>query len=193
MQIARLLALLGMLQACGDDGGGGSTSAPRIATGIDPGTPVGDLSDAQAQRLCDEVANAALDVLTHPRILGGFCTLEGILFALLAAPAEREQVCTEFVESCSNPAGFPDIAVVGANCGQPSATCDATVGEIETCVNAALAALEVFYLDISCSGLAQIQIAPVLPLPPTNCQAVQARCPNLYPTPAATPTGPSAP
>lgn len=179
------------LVACGDDsGGGGPPPEVFVDTGIDSSSHVSELSPAEEQRLCDEVAEATLMVLQAPGIVTGFCTLEGILLSLLSPAADRERVCEEFVANCTAPLSLPDLSVFGANCGKPDPTCDATVGEIEQCTNAAIAALESFYLDVSCRDLSTITIAPAVPVAPTDCQDVERRCPDLYrsPTSASTST-----
>jgi hypothetical protein len=177
--------------ACGDDSGSGVAAETYIDTGIAPDRNVADLSAAEKQRLCEEVAEAALGVLQDPRIADGFCTLAGIAGSLLVPAQERERACEEFVAACTTPATFPDLTVLGANCGDPSPTCDATVGEIEACSNAAIGSLDAFYLNLTCSGVAELTVVPALARPATGCASVQAHCPDLYAVPAtitATPT-----
>lgn len=177
----------GSLLACGDDSGNGGVSPQTyIATGIDPDTNVQDLSAAEKQRLCEEVAQAVVGVLQDPSIVGGFCTLEGIIGSLLVPPAERESACENFVANCTTPLSLPDITLLGANCGEPNPTCNATVGELETCTNAAISALDVFYLNVTCSGIAELTVTPFVPPPAGTCQDVQTRCPDLYSVPTTT-------
>lgn len=117
-----LLSTVGLLAACSDS---------AFSTGLPPNKGLGTLNPAEANQLC---AATASYVASKARMTT--CQLEADAAAFIQAKsdAEARTICKQQLDDClagaSGNAGSADTG-----CQPPPASCTATVGEYETCLN----------------------------------------------------------
>ncbi|WP_236644341.1 hypothetical protein [Sorangium cellulosum] len=177
------MKLLGMLMvglalvACGDDGeegtsGPGGTSSTSGTGGTD-GTggnggetggdlddkQLGDLTDAESQAVCDELAASAGDITKEDA-----CELFGLITA--ATPGSGLD-CETAKEECMNEPDEPSEE--GMCTAEDFAGCTATVAEYKACTNAQIEAIKALTCE---SNLESVE-------PPPECEAISEKCPDL--------------
>src|SRR5688572_30820806 len=142
------MACLGLLAGCGGDSDDGP---PTVDTGIDESKPLSDVSEGEARQACENMRDAMRDVMNPDTLVPQFCTL----FALSAASDEGS--CNEMRSECIREANDDpalDDAEVDFECdGDISefASCDVTVGVLESCMNDSLSAMNAALRRFSCS------------------------------------------
>ncbi len=178
MTLRQASCALLVLLACGSKDG--------IDSGLPEGKTGGELVPAEQQTLC-EAANEYLDEHISPAEWTGYlCTLESFgagdatdTAGLIAACKEARQVCItaggqEAIEStCSD---ITDWTM-----------CDATVAEIEACLEGAIDLLDGIVRDFTCDVLDPAKAMALQekygdsfddPFPP-SCDVVKAKCPAI--------------
>jgi hypothetical protein len=149
--IMNLSALLLLGSACDSGGGGGGGGAGTIS-GLDADLVLAEIPAAEQVAGCEKLRAYYLDELSapyqHTKCLGA-----GIdaAFAAMTAP------CQETYDAClSGPGLLDDVDV--SFCGTGDASCQATVGEMEACMQdhmeSLLTSMDLF-APYSCSNLVE--------------------------------------
>lgn len=156
--------------ACGD-------STAGFGSGLPAATPLDTLSDAEAQDLCEGVIEAANDAFASIDV----CTF----FGLLASDGDVA-VCNQVVRACrSGDTPIPDnpfeLDPPEVQCMDTSAAdfegCDATVAELELCIDEALAQIRAIATAVSCANAAADDIElPDDPFAGAACTALPPGC-----------------
>ncbi|WP_437937773.1 hypothetical protein [Sorangium sp. So ce341] len=143
----------------GGNGGTDGTGGNGGETGGDlDDKQLGDLTDAEAQAVCDAIAASAEDVTKEDA-----CEFAGVIAAALLG-----EDCETAKEECLND---PEEPTGEATCpAEDFASCTATVGEYTACTGAQLE----FIKSLTCEST----FDPAMELPP-ECQAVSDKCPDL--------------
>jgi hypothetical protein len=186
MVMAGLAALTAV--ACGGssgDGSGGGGSG-KINTSIPQGTLASELSDAQTEELCRAAGDASEATFGSSTAKGYSCGFSAYLAASLTAGDAA--ACKKLYDECMKAPAESDSA---EPCEKPSSACTATVGELQTCWNDAmaegLAALEAMP---GCDDVGKEDSEGVGPgdapaedddageALPASCEVVQQKCPE---------------
>jgi len=176
----------------GTDGSGGSGTGgtAEVDSGLPEDTPASELSDSQIDQLCETYDEAiadsiaAIDLCTSTAYTGTaiyyyyddgtideaaaqeFCTL-------------NEQYCDDNPELVEEPMPEPCLAS-----GEPSGTCEATVGQFEDCLDGRLAAVRTLYNPaetcetLTLEGLTEYLEGVEAIMEPVACEEVTAACPD---------------
>lgn len=163
-----LLALAG----CGgdDDDGSGDTS------GVDSGSTLDELSDAEATDLCEWSAG----LIDTQAIVDFTCYVT----AIVASQQDENIVCEEFAAQCIDETEPPSDAIecaVDAGVDLPACASEVTVGDFEDCLTAFADQLLDVIGDISCDSALEDLPEDVGDMPlPDACTAIQDVCPDLF-------------
>jgi hypothetical protein len=165
-----------------------------FSTGIAGSKPLGSLTDAEAQALCQASESFARTMMT-PEMT---CRAAAIGFAGLGAmsgtatDAEIQQTCSSIYGMCVAGGGSvaPATDAGTSTCTNPPANCTTTVAEYEACMNDTRTSLQQ-----SMSAMptcATLTVAWVLAnsgdagssssTDPPSCQAASAKCPGWQPS-----------
>lgn len=147
--LAALTGLL-LLTACGDDE---DDSRPRYRSGVqvETATPVADLGDEDLERICASFdahvqANVDFDIVAYAACLPG---------AILSSANEAE--CEAELDRCV--ASGPDPLVINARltneavCFSSLRACNASVADLETCINLNFDIVYDLFDSLSCGGV----------------------------------------
>lgn len=160
----------------GNNGGGFDSGLPDDQT-------LGSLSPSDAQALCDKFdayfSKGSVATSLHElncRMAGIF----GVVFAMPQSDADAQAACKALYDEC-----VTAPAETTSQCTAPDATCMATAGELEQCLNDSVDALEQASSAIpSCDKLklADLSASPsdmgMQPAESAACTAVETKCPN---------------
>ncbi|WP_437724435.1 hypothetical protein [Sorangium sp. So ce861] len=140
-------------------GGNGGTDGTGGETGGDlDDKQLGDLTDAESQAVCDDLAASAGDITKEDA-----CEFAGFIAAALGGGD-----CEAAKEECMNE---PDEPSEGGTCtAEQFAGCTATVGEYKGCTNAQIAAIKAITCESDPASFGE---------PPPECQAISEKCPDL--------------
>ncbi len=186
-----ILALICLqLGACGgDDGdGGGGGGGGHVSSGLDSNKPLAGLTAEEAQSACHALSSSIGQALPDEDLTRYACTLFGAIFSVQSKPdgtfAIDEAACEGMVDDCiadarAEPATTQDECEAGTVSAELM-SCTATVGELEACLDAAIARIRSQLDMVSCdspvsSTLPATQEMPALPA----CAQVEAKCPGL--------------
>lgn len=172
--------LLVCLSACAGEAG-----APTLDTGLPRDVPADQVTPAEAQLACvryEELANEALGVDAQRQV---GCVVQGIASQLSGGASCSGTVATCLASpSNAQPLDFDcESAVTFAPSG-----CTATIGELETCVNAVSEDIDELTSAIRCSLVSDLtRLAELVPLatavadPTANpaCAGLSAECIEL--------------
>ncbi len=171
-----LVAAFVALAACGGDG-------PPFDTGLPEDEPANELGPAEAIAACEAYEDAVSDTFGPDDQEDVACTIAGVVVELggfgtcettrdqCLASGEEEPVPVDF--DCENALSFA-----------PSG-CEATVGELEACVNAFLGGVEALRARVSCglandpNALADVTAEAGAAFEPTShaaCSALSDEC-----------------
>jgi hypothetical protein len=147
--------------ACGSGNGGG---------GVNQSAVLGDLSQADAEAMCADVASQVNNILSQSQA----CLLEG--FMELAFGGD-EATCTAAVAACESSGADPviDCSMVDAS---DLAGCTATVGEFLNCLKDGQQALKQVMGGLSCTS-SLMDLAALDVDTPQSCVDLEAKCPGL--------------
>ncbi len=171
----RLLALAPaalLFTACGDDG---VKPAPPFESSVAAETQVSTLDTAGSESLCNEAEaywNANVDESALVRMN---CTLTALIFGGLGGGAEGAS-CQDIVNACiaegsAEPESFSCDEFIGT-------TCEATVAEVSSCLEAQVNALNSLAASLSCSS--SLQSLGNVGAVPSGCRALEEKCPELF-------------
>lgn len=193
------LMVLGLVGACGGDdkgkatpdgGAGGSGGVGQggkgggpvpIDLGLDKNKPVDQLTPDERTQACDELQDWSESFARQvaPKV----CEIAVVVGLLQQNPGMAASSCPQAIAACSaSPpdAGFPADAT--NMCAAVQTDCKATVGEVETCTNDTVAALDA-YIDLwpTCEDLAANMASFPLQTPqdPPSCTRIKPECPEL--------------
>lgn len=140
------VALATLAAACGDDEG-----RPRFVSGLDDDAPVDSLRTDQRDTLCD----------SYEAYVDTYVDLDAVAYLACAPGAvtssDTVEECQRRVDRCM--ALFPEPISVrsparpGRRCADNLARCEATVGELEQCVNVNLDFVFELLDGLSCSAI----------------------------------------
>jgi hypothetical protein len=175
---------------------GGGSSGPStppggsISTGLPGSSRLSDLTERDAERLCDAIEGAAggLNVQDALRLS---CTLIAISRSVTGVasgqPAIDQQRCEELADECVSE-GFDDAEfTVECSSDEVLSTiedCDVTVAEFESCLNAAWAQQAQLARVLTCASatnpemLEQLFAGTSAFVP--ECEALDTRCPGFF-------------
>ncbi|XXX76917.1 hypothetical protein WMF30_55650 [Sorangium sp. So ce134] len=142
----------------GGNGGTDGTGGNGGETGGDlDDKQLGDLTDEEAQAVCDQLAASAEDVSKED-----LCEVAGLIAAALGGDCETAKT------ECMNE---PEEPSEGGTCpAEDFAGCTATVGEFMTCTNAQFDAIKALTCASDPESFGET---------PPECQAISEKCPEL--------------
>ena len=180
------LAIMSPLACSSDDDGGGS---PEVVSGIEGAKRVSELTEAEATQFCDAADAAAKGLISDREA----CTMGAMFFS------ETPDDCRMIVEQCTT-AGSVEVGddvyeEEASSCTLEDTTkreaCDATVGELETCFTATLAATQTLVQSLTCDAVGAADgegMSAVMDMMPSadgvpagvpECASIQQKCPTL--------------
>jgi hypothetical protein len=168
------MALLAMGVTCGGDGG-------SFSSGLDQGTQLGTLSPSDADKLCQSLNDWTTNHFAA-EIKELSCRGAGIAAAAFggSSPTQQQAACSSAYDQCmKQPAQQSPVA---GSCRKPSASCKATVGELESCINELSPLLrQVVSSFPTCQQLASGGgSAPPSDLKaPASCKTLESKCPDV--------------
>ncbi len=186
MQISRLglggavvtLGALVALACSGDDDGAGSGGS-----GLPADQPVSQLTAAELQQLCSSMSEgAAVPVADVCKMTGLMAAALEAAFAGTADMAALREACRSTREQCL--ASGPAPATTTEACTAP-ANCTATVGEVESCIDASAALARQTYAAMpSCESLEASDLdgtstTTETATTPPECAALETKCPGM--------------
>ena len=176
--VAVVFALAGA--ACGGESDERDAGDGNFATGIPGSKRLGDLSDSELARLCDEIVEFADAPAVSEPMHEYACRLGGMVNAIFAGAttdAEARTLCAEAYGECVAASGSSTTT-----CNRPSASCTATVAEYEACMADIPGYLEAsLAVTPTCETLtlASLEEAPEgAPDYPASCAVVDEKCPD---------------
>ncbi len=194
LRIAIMVALACGLGCGGDDDGG------AVSSGLPPSTKLSELDAQEVMDACGNIVSS-LDATLSVELERFNCTLRAIPMSIsvtLSGQTTGDPAkCRELRDRCL---GGEDIGgnvqpvmvePVGSQiqCMSPAAvaasqSCQATVGEYESCLNAIVANAQASFRRLDCSlvedpGQLQNAMQPPAPPQPEVCADLDARCPQL--------------
>ena len=198
MHAARSLALLlaVALAGCGDD------KSSALSTGVDRNKPLGTVTPSEAQAICNATQTWTNQTITRDKQQQVTCRVTSNAIAALSArpavmggpavtDAQLQMTCQAAYAACTmRPA--PEPGNTPPTCQAFPASCTATVGEYETCLNDVPPFLDMTLATLpTCEMLTRISILSVLNLPntlPASCKTFQSKCAGV-PIGGIPPTG----
>ena len=157
---------------CGDSGG---------SKVIDGSTQLRDLTQSQAQPICESLASSFQSVFSAEQVARVSCFITGVVLA-----EETEVNCLEFANECME--NVPDVSEllpeIDFGCdsiSQDLVNCTATLDELEACFDTVLDPEPNFFENISCDSSVE-EIASFEDFEPFTsdiCLQFQEKCPDL--------------
>ena len=166
--------------ACGGSSSGGGSGGGSFSSVVPGDQKLGTISDADDATLCTELKDY-LKTSDGQHIVDFECQFAAVLGAALSganSDADLQQACKSSYDECT--AG---LASTDAQCTKPAASCNATVFDLEACLNDSSAyyamlssstpsCATVKLSDLSGSGSA----STMTPTPPPSCSKYQGQC-----------------
>jgi hypothetical protein len=165
--------------ACGsDDGDKGGSGASKIESGAPASTPANQLSDSQVKAFCDSAARAGAAAFGTQDAKQALCGFSGYFLSLASGGSgDAAGVCKMAYDECLKAPAETSTST----CEKPSATCTATIGEIEACLNDSMAQVSQMLEALpGCDDVGKPLdgAAPTEQQSPASCQVVQQKCPE---------------
>jgi hypothetical protein len=162
-----------MAATCGGDGS-------TFSSGVSKDAELGSLSSGDAEKLCQSLQTWMKDNFTA-QIKEVSCRTAGFLAAGLGSGsmAQKETTCKTAYDQCMK---SPAQESPTTSCEKPSATCKATVGEMETCINEIAPMMNMVLAAFPTCQQVAAGATPTPPsnlMPPASCTAFQTKCPDL--------------
>jgi hypothetical protein len=189
---------LALTVGCGDDGsdgedGGGQTTEPgEIDTGLPEETQLQDVSTQEYANACESLRQSVSERLGPDRAVRGVC--EVYSGAFVDDPAQCRSgadTCVTSVNAGNGPAGITrqSLDFTAFECGDAGDLqgCTVTVGELETCLDDRMTAIEQLLEGNDCDNAASVNLLTATSLLdvgsmlPPSCAGVQDECPSLAP------------
>lgn len=166
-----------MTVACGgsDDGGGGGAGTETVDSGLPPGTPANQLTDAQAEALCQSAGKAA-DAAVGASAQQATCGFAAYFAASFSPGGDAAAACKMAYDEC-----LKQPLDTTEKCTKPRSTCTATVGEIEACLNDSFVQIKQLLAGLpGCDDVGKDVAEPSLQsTSPASCDVVKAKCPEV--------------
>ena len=172
--VAGGLALAAIGATCGGDGA-------TFSSGLEKGAELGTLSPGDADKLCQALNNWMQNEFAG-EIKELTCRGTGIAagsFAGGGSAAQQQAACKAAYDQCLKQ---PSEAPKSSTCDKPSASCKATVGELESCINDMSPLLQQVISSFpTCDKLGTSGgTAPPTDLqPPASCKTLETKCPDM--------------
>ena len=183
--IGPAIVLATLMGACSSD----SDDGLFVSSGLPQDKLLSDLDETEAQQLADaRTAN-----VQQPEVREAFCTLTSVLttvfsrtFNFSAQADVPDPSCEQLVAQCERePFGSGDAgadADADAEFQDMLSECDATVGELENCLDAGLQQLVDSTSQVTCENLEEDGAPPDLGealATPAECEALEEQCPSV--------------
>jgi hypothetical protein len=171
---------LGCVVGCGgdDENGKAAPGSTQVESGIPPETAAGSLTPDELGQLCDAIEASLTAAVEDPAVRDGLCRMSGVLvgqFAVLSG-GDPEALCTQTYDACKQ----SGTQTSEGTCTAPSASCTASVGEIEQCLSDSFAALgQTLSAFPKCDALEGFDPSSTPMQDPASCQVVQEKCPQV--------------
>jgi hypothetical protein len=168
-------------------GCGGSDDSGEVTTGLPASQALSDVTVEDATRGCEHMKGAIETRFNPTTMKPKVCTMVAVQLST------TESACTSLRDQClqqdssasggdpSDEASFADqLDCSGTSVNQWDG-CAATVGEMETCLNDMLDAVDVMLNTYTCKDAGKVEgdLEFSEPATPSSCQSLQTKCPNL--------------
>ena len=178
-------------------GGAPTTSSGTFSSGLSGDKQLGSLTDDEAASLCKKLSEYFAD---GSAVSNSFeevtCRVTSVLFAGFGGAdtdAALQASCKSFYDSC-----VAAPTMTSESCKKADASCTATTGEYEACVNDSVK--QIGQLGTAVPTCDKLTLASASALftggsaseSPASCQAVTAKCPNAPSSGAFDPSGSAA-
>ncbi|HEX2670237.1 MAG TPA: hypothetical protein VHM25_05165 [Polyangiaceae bacterium] len=175
-------------------GGAPTTTSGTFSSGLAGDKQLGSLTDDEAASLCQKLSEYFADGSAVSRNFEEVtCRVSSVLFSAFGGAetdAALQASCKTFYDSC---VAAPTMS--SESCKKPDASCTATTGEYEACVNDSVK--QISQLGSAVPTCDQLTIASAGALftggsasaSPASCQAVSAKCPDAPSSGAFDPSG----
>lgn len=170
----------------GGAGSSGSTGSSTVSTGLPATKRLGEITQAEAESLCNSLSASARDVFGDEELHRFTCTigaLPGSIRQGANGMAEIDRVaCEQMVSACLMEE--PEETTNDTDCGNTqlvasAAGCEATVGELEACLNASLTALRGLLERFNCNTPASELMMGGGFDEPAACETLDMKCPGV--------------
>jgi hypothetical protein len=203
--VCALACGLGLALGCGgessdgDGGGGAGTTEPgAVDTGLPEEAPLDSVTPQQYANACESLRQSVSERLGPDRAVRGVC--EVYSGALTDDPAQCRSgadTCVSSTNAGDPPAGVPSreaLDFTTFECGDTGTLegCSATVGDLETCLDDRMTAIEQVLADNDCDNAASVSLVTAVSLGgiastlPPSCSRLE-QCPGLAPIIGAAP------
>jgi hypothetical protein len=166
------LALAAIGATCGGDGS-------TFSTGLSKEAELGGLSSGDAQKLCESFNEWMKNNLSAD-LKEMSCRTEGFSASADVGAAQKQAACTTAYDQCMKQ---PAESSAPVSCDKPSATCKATVGELESCVNEIGPLMRQVVLGAfpDCAQIAagRVPMPPASLQTPAACTALETKCDDV--------------
>lgn len=167
----------------------GKSETGEVSSGLPASAVLGGMSPENLQKVCEAVDRWGKQSGMEDKLKEFGCRMRGNIGAALAPEAERQQYCQALYDPCARAAS--PTASTGAQCTPPPATCSATVGELETCLNQMPEVIDDLLVVLpTCNQVNATTgnpIATALTKIPSSCQALNAKCAGWEKLPGSAP------
>jgi hypothetical protein len=160
-----------------------------VESGISHSKPLSSLTDKEADALCQTALRTTLAFFESDAALGFACTIAGALNGIaFETPVHVDKVmCDEARRECLSlpapePISPPDCQTLSS---VPPATCPATVGDYETCLESTYDMFLNDWHSQTCSAIAERPFDELLrvhvsgPDQVLGCSVLRSQCPHL--------------
>ena len=170
----------------GGAGSSGSTGSGNVSTGLPSSKPLGQITQAEAQSLCNSLASSARNVLSPEQLHRFTCTLSALPASIRQGASGMEEIdratCEQLVNECLMEE--PDDTTNDNDCentqlSTSAAGCQATVGELEACLNASIAQLRDLLERFDCNATVTELMAGGGFEEPAACATLDMKCPGV--------------
>lgn len=165
----------------GPSAGGSASNPPRnvTITSVPGQSVISELTVEEVARVCAELQNAAVELLDSQRSL--LCTMSALTSASATDTIDPSVACQAAYDACmAQPVQVADPTNC-SNASQDAATCEATVDEINECLDAVAGLEQLLGSSLSCeldNAAALLAVATLQP--PVSCQIIEAKCPDGF-------------
>lgn len=194
------LLALGLIGACGSDSNNsGGDGEVTVYTGLPSDKTFSSLTDAEVQSACKSFSDAAASFATPDQSLRSECFAKG-LSGSITATADGSSLtvdvakCKMVTDACvADPASAgvevnaegdtdPGIDCMGADTKE-FASCEATIGEFEGCMNKILASYRQLLSSLTCDNGQELVMSGGPKPPDTStipeCMSLSTKCPSV--------------
>lgn len=185
-----LVALLGLF-ACKED----EATAQSTISDLPANKKVSELSAAEQQQLCEAAATYSTREIDEDEVRRAVCSLQGIVLASTLHDGSVDACITARDECLAAPEKPAHVESGERTCSIDWPTCEATVGELDACIEEVVTDLKSFYMELDCGNIGKYKAEMPSKQPELGeaCRRVQTNCPGFVPgdllsNPQETPT-----